>query len=99
MVRRRSVKRERELREFGSHLRRWRTLNGLSTVALAERASVTRETLRHLEQGTGAVRVESLFAVMDALGITETITRAADPYNNPSARARMDDIIASGGQL
>lgn len=99
MVQRRSVKRERELRELGANVRRWRKLNGLSTVALSERAAVTRETLKHLEEGTGAVRIDSLFAVLGALGIADTVARATSPHNSSSARARMDDIIGSGGQL
>lgn len=99
MVQRRSVKRERELREFGANVRRWRKLNRLSAVALSERAAITRETLRHLEQGTGSIRIDSLFAVLGALGIADTVVNAIDPHNDPGARARMDDIIASGGTL
>lgn len=99
MVQRRSVKRERELRELGANLRKWRKLNGLSALALSERAAVTRETLRHLEEGTGAVRIDSLFAVLGALGVADTVVEATDPHNSRSARARMDDIIGSGGTL
>lgn len=96
MVQRKSVKRERELRELGEHIRRWRRLRGLSAARLAERAAVTRETLRHLEQGTGAVRLDSLFAVLGALGIAGSVLHAVDPYNSTSARARMDDILNAG---
>ncbi|MGV8881865.1 MAG: helix-turn-helix domain-containing protein [Rhodoglobus sp.] len=99
MVQRTSVKRERELRLLGEHIRRWRKLNGLSAVRLAERAAITRETLRHLEEGTGAIRIDSLFAVLDALGISDAVLSGADPFNSVAARARMDDIIASGGTL
>ncbi|MCJ1708192.1 helix-turn-helix domain-containing protein [Microbacterium sp. VKM Ac-2923] len=99
MVLRRSVKRERELRQFGAHLRLWRKVNGWSASLLAERASVTRETLKNLEEGTGAVRVDSLFAVLGALGIADTVVRAADPHNSDAARARIDGIISAGGRL
>lgn len=99
MVRRKSVKRERELRELGEHIQLWRKVNGLSAARLAERAAITRETLRNLENGTGAVRIDSLFAVFGVLGISETILNAADPHNSSSGRTRMDDILNAGGHL
>ncbi|WP_159498972.1 helix-turn-helix domain-containing protein [Microbacterium sp. 18062] len=99
MVRRSSRQRQRDLREFGEHLRRWRRVNGLSATQVAERASITRETLRNIEHGTGTARLDSVFAVLAALGITDAILRGANPYNSEAARARIDDIINGGGEL
>lgn len=99
MVQRRSVRQERLLQEFGAHLRRWRKVNGMSATQLAERAFITRETLRNLETGVGSARVDSLFAVLTALGIADTVVTAASPYQSEAARARIDEIIGSGGTL
>lgn len=97
MVQRTSQRRQRDLREFGEHIRRWRRVNGLSATELAARASITRETLRNIEQGTGSPRLDSTFAVLRALGITDAVLRGVNPYNNEAARARLDDIIIAGG--
>ena len=99
MVQRTSRQRQRDLREFGEHIQRWRQINGLSASAVADRASVTRQTLRSIEQGTGTARIDSVFAVLAALGITDAILKGVNPYNNDAARARMDDIIGGGGSL
>lgn len=71
----------------------------MTATEVAARASITRETLRHIEQGTGAARIDSLFAVLQALGVTDAVLRGVNPYNNDSARARIDDIITAGGEL
>ncbi|MBU1251215.1 MAG: helix-turn-helix domain-containing protein [Actinobacteria bacterium] len=99
MVQRVSPRQQRLLREFGAHIRRWRKVNGMTAVELSRRAFVTRETLRHIESGTGAPRLDSLIAVLAALGIADTIVGAADPYKSEAARARIDAIIGEGGSL
>lgn len=99
MVQRRSARQERLLKEFGANIRRWRKINGLSATSLAERAFVTRETLRNIEEGTGSPRIDSLFAVLAVTGIVDTIVSAADPYKSEVARPRIDEILGSGGTL
>lgn len=99
MVQRSSRQRQRDLREFGEHLRRWRKVSGLSASEVAERAAVTRLTLRGIENGAGTAQMDSLFAVLQALGITDAVLAGANPYNNDAARARIDDILGSGGAL
>ncbi|WP_164863429.1 helix-turn-helix domain-containing protein [Agromyces sp. LHK192] len=99
MVRRSSLKRERLQREFGQNVRRWRKVNGLTASELANRASVTRDTLRAIETGTGAARFDSVLAVLSVIGIAETVVHASDPYRSESARPRIDAIIAGGGEL
>jgi transcriptional regulator with XRE-family HTH domain len=97
LVQRTSARQQRLLREFGAHVRTWRRLNGVSATDLATRAFVTRETLRHVENGTGSPRLESVIAVLTALGIADTVVMSADPYQSEAGRARLDAIIASGG--
>lgn len=98
MVQRSSLRRQRQLREFGENVRRWRSLNGLSAAELADRASVSRETLKLIETGTGG-RIDSLFAVLGALGIADTAVSGIDPYKSDAARARIDDLLRHGGTL
>jgi transcriptional regulator with XRE-family HTH domain len=99
MVQRRSLRQDRILKDFGTNIRRWRKVNGMSASDLAARAFITRETLRNIEIGSGSPRSDSLFAVLTALGIVDTVVAAANPYNNEAARARLDDILSSGGEL
>ena len=99
MVQRTSVRQERLTKELGGNIRRWRKVNGMSASDLAARAFVTRETLKHLEDGTGAPRVESLIAVLTALGIVESMVDATNPYRSDAARARIDEIIRAGGTV
>jgi transcriptional regulator with XRE-family HTH domain len=87
------------LKEFGAHLKRWRKVNGMSASDVADRAAVTRETLRNVENGTGTPRMDSLFAVLAALGIADAVVEAANPYNNEVARVRIDEILRTGGTL
>lgn len=98
MVQRSSPRRRQQLAAFGENIRRWRSLNGMSAAELADRAAVTRDTLRALESGTGG-RVDSLFAVLGALGIADTAIDAIDPFRSETARARIDDILRGGGSL
>ena len=98
MVTRTSVRQQRLVRELGAHVRRWRKLNGVTATDLAARAFVTRETLRHIESGTGAPRLDSVIAVLVALGIADTVVTAADPYTSDAARARIDALLDSGGE-
>lgn len=99
MVQRRSVRQGRLLKEFGANIRRWRKVNGMTASSLAERAFVTRETLRNIEAGTGTPRMDSLFSVLAVVGIVETVVGASDPYRSDSARPRIDKILGSGGSL
>lgn len=86
MVQRRSVRQARLLNEFGANIRRWRKINGLTATSLAERAFVTRETLRNIEEGTGTPRLDSLFALLAVTGIVDAIVNASDPYKSVAPR-------------
>ena len=99
MVQRDSLRQQWMLQEFGAHIKRWRKVNRMSAVDVAERAAVTRETLRNIENGTGTARMDSLFAVLFALGIGDMLVEAMNPYNSPAARSRIDAIIRAGGTV
>ena len=93
MVLRRSPKRTRQLASIGENIVRWRKLQGLSASAVAERAYVTRQTLRAIENGTGTASVDSLFAVLNVLGITNNVLASMDPTQSESGRALIDEQI------
>jgi transcriptional regulator with XRE-family HTH domain len=98
MVSRQSPGRARLLAELGANIERWRKLQGLSAVQLAERAHVTRDTLRALEQGAGAPRIDSVLAVLTALGIANTVVESTDPWNSTAGRALMDEEVGVQSQ-
>ena len=81
------------LTELGGNITRWRKLQGLSASQLAERAHVTRETLRNIETGTGTPRLDSVLAVLTSLGLANTVIASTDPWNSTRGRAMLDDQI------
>lgn len=80
-----------DLVRLGENLRAWRTLKGLTASLTAERAGVTRDTLRRIETGDGRVLVENLVHVLHALGIDADVVAATDPTSSKQGR---DLIIA-----
>ncbi|MFF1876520.1 helix-turn-helix domain-containing protein [Leifsonia sp. NPDC058230] len=93
MVTRQSPARARALREFGANIERWRKLQGLSAMQLANRAHVTRDTLRALEHGAGSPRLDSVLAVLTSLGIVNSVVKSADPWNSNAGRALMEEQL------
>jgi transcriptional regulator with XRE-family HTH domain len=84
---------ERALRVLGEHVSNWRKLNRLTAAQVAERANVSRETLRAIEQGRGTASTENLLRVLRIIGIMDSVVAAADPYNTDVGRLRMDEIL------
>lgn len=58
------------LLQLGDRLRRLRKSQGLGTVEMAERAGMTRNTLRAIETGDPAPTMGSYLRVMSALGVS-----------------------------
>lgn len=87
MVARSSPARKRQLAQFGEHITAWRELQGLSASELARRAHVTRDTLRAIEDGTGSPKLDSVMAVVGALGFADHFVAGADPLKTDSGRA------------
>src|SRR5215469_1823770 len=84
---------ERALRVLGEHVSNWRKLNRLTAAQVAERANVSRETLRAIEQGKGTASTENLLRVLRIIGIMDSVVAAADPYQTDVGRLRMDEIL------
>ena len=58
---------ERVAKQFGANLHRIRVREGLTQRGLAERASLHRTAIDKLESGNRAPRVDTLFALAEAL--------------------------------
>lgn len=79
---------ERTLVEFGASLRSWRSIRGLPGAVVAERAGISRDTLRSIEAGKGTASLAAVVAVMEALGISSSMTNAVEPLNTEIGRNR-----------
>jgi transcriptional regulator with XRE-family HTH domain len=78
----------RAAREIGEDFAGWRKILGLTTEQVAERADVTRDTLRKLEHGDPTVGFHVVLKVARSLGILDSLTGALDPLNTDLGRAR-----------
>jgi transcriptional regulator with XRE-family HTH domain len=83
----------RALRVMGTHVSNWRKLQRLTAAQVAERAGISRDTLRAIEQGKGTASTENLFRVLRILGILDDVVAAADPYLTDVGRLRADEIL------
>ena len=83
----------RALADLGAHARTWRKLNGLTAALAAERAGISRQTLRDIEIGTGTVSTENLLRVLRVLGILPAIVAATDPLSTDVGRLRADQAL------
>lgn len=83
----------RGLHGLGVHLSTWRKLQRLTTTAVANRAGITRNTLRSLEHGTGTASTESLLRVLRVLGVMDAVVAAADPYRSDVGKLRADEVL------
>jgi len=71
----------------------WRKLRGLTQAQLADRAGVSRATLRHLEGGAGGVSSENLLRVLRGLGVLDGVAHALDPYESDIGRLRSEQRL------
>jgi transcriptional regulator with XRE-family HTH domain len=83
----------RALRVLGTHVSNWRKLQRLTASQVAERAGISRDTLRAIEQGKGTASTENLLRVLRIVGILDGVVAAADPYSTDVGRLRMDEIL------
>lgn len=81
------------LRALGEHIANWRKLQGLTASLLAERARISRDTLRSIEQGSGTASVENLLRVLRGLGISDAVVASADPYTTDVGKLRASEKL------
>lgn len=82
------VRVQRAATEIGDHLAAWRRMLNLTAVQVAERANISRDTLRRLEHGDPAVSFGTVLAVSRALGALDRVVDALDPFQTDLGRAR-----------
>jgi transcriptional regulator with XRE-family HTH domain len=75
---------------IGQRLLTWRKLQGLTAEQVAQRANISRPTLRSLEHGQTTVSLETFLNVARALGQLDRIVDALDPYDTELGRAHAD---------
>lgn len=79
---------QRAATDIGTQLAVWRRLQNLTAVQVAERADISRDTLRRLEHGDPAVSLATVLGVARALGALDRLVDALDPYQTDLGRAR-----------
>ena len=83
---------ERQLADFGEHVRGWRMVLGLTAQQVAERADITRDTLRKIENGDPGVGFGNVAQVLRALGVLDQTIDAVDPLNSDIGRLRVANL-------
>lgn len=78
---------------IGDHLAAWRKLQQLTAAQVAERAGVSRGTLRNLENGATSVGLDVVLNVARVLGVLDRIVEAFDPYETDLGRTRADEKL------
>ncbi|MEZ5190462.1 MAG: helix-turn-helix transcriptional regulator [Schumannella sp.] len=66
---------------------------GHTSAQVAERAGISRPTLSKLENGDPGVTMQTLLAVARALGVSNSLTTALDPYESDLGRASADRVL------
>ena len=64
---------DRQITELGGHIHGWRMVLGLTAQQVAERADITRDTLRKIESGNPNVSFNSVAQVLRALGLLDRV--------------------------
>ena len=82
----------RSAREIGLDFAGWRKILGLTAAQVADRADITRGTLRKLERGDPSVSFYVVLRVARALGVLDTLTEALDPLASDLGRARAGQL-------
>lgn len=80
-------------RGIGEQLDAWRKLQRLTAEQVADRAGISRGSLRKVEQGDTGVSMDAFLNVARALGVLDRIVLATDPYETDLGRARADEAL------
>lgn len=78
--------------EFGEHVRGWRMVLGLTAQQVAERAGISRTTLRKIEAADPGVGLGSVAQVLRALGVLDQAVEAIDPLASDIGRLRAGSL-------
>ncbi|HEV6954627.1 MAG TPA: helix-turn-helix transcriptional regulator [Promicromonospora sp.] len=84
---------DRQLAALGGHVRGWRMILGLTAQQVAERADITRDTLRKIETGDSTVSLRNVAQVLRALGVLDQVVDAIDPLDSDIGRLRAGSLV------
>ena len=87
----------RALEAAGENVRLARLRRGLSAALLAERAGLTRTTLRAIERGAATVTVGAWANVLDSLGLAGDLARVGE--EDPLGRHLQDAELEARGRV
>ncbi|HEX5492982.1 MAG TPA: helix-turn-helix transcriptional regulator [Mycobacteriales bacterium] len=80
-------------RHVGAHITAWRKLQRLTAEQVADRAGISRGTLRRLENGETSVGLDVFLNVARVLGVLDRVVEALDPYETDLGRIRADEVL------
>lgn len=83
---------DRELADFGKHVRGWRMVLGLTAQQVSERAGITRDTLRKIENGDPSAGFGNVAQVLRALGVLDQVVGSVDPLGSDIGRLRAGSL-------
>lgn len=83
---------DREITEWGEHMRGWRMVLNLTAQQVAERADISRTTLRKIESGDPSVSFANVAQVLRALGALDRVVDALDPLGSDIGRLRAGNL-------
>ncbi|MBO9569218.1 MAG: helix-turn-helix transcriptional regulator [Cellulomonas iranensis] len=83
---------DQQVKTFGEHVRGWRLVLDLTAQQVAERAGITRDTLRKIETGDASVSFRNVAQVLRALGVLDQSVDAVDPLNSDIGRLRAGNL-------
>jgi transcriptional regulator with XRE-family HTH domain len=87
-----STRNQRAAVRLGDHIATWRKLLNLTADQVAQRADITRGTLRRLENGE-TVGLDVLLSVTRALGVIDQLVDSVDPWESDIGRARAGAVL------
>ena len=76
-------------KQVGQSVATWRKIQGITSAELAERAGVSRDTVRRLEGGDASGGFATVISIARVLGISERLSDAFDPAQTDYGRARL----------
>lgn len=86
------IRTQRAAERLGVHIATWRKLLNLTADQVAQRADISRGTLRRLESGE-TVGLDVVLAVTRALGVMDQLVDAVDPWESDIGRARAGAVL------
>ncbi|WP_371174584.1 helix-turn-helix domain-containing protein [Buchananella felis] len=83
---------ERLLATVGPNLRVWRKAQGLTATQVADRAGISRPTLRVIETEPERASFGNLLAVASVLGLDDALVASLDPVESARGKALLKSL-------